>query len=79
MQTKLLNINELAEYLGGVSKLTIYDWVNHKKIPYTKVGRCLRFPKQIIDDWLGGNTYIPLDLKKKNNYNSATVRGEDPK
>jgi len=77
MEKYLINIKELAEYLGGVAVQTIYDWVHDKRIPYIKVNRCLRFPKQLIDEWLRLSTHIPLDLQKKINYNAQQVRGEE--
>ena len=51
MQTKLLNINELAEYLG-IKISTVYSWVNQRKIPYIKVGRLVKFDRVDIDKWL---------------------------
>jgi len=51
MQTKLLNINELAEYLG-IKISTVYSWVNQRKIPYIKVGRLVKFDQVDIDKWL---------------------------
>ncbi|MBW2044328.1 MAG: helix-turn-helix domain-containing protein [Deltaproteobacteria bacterium] len=50
-EKRFLSIQELAEYLG-VKKNTLYSWVNMRKIPYTKVGRLVRFEKQKIDEWL---------------------------
>ena len=51
MQTKLLNINELAEYLG-IKISTVYSWVNQRKIPYIKVGRLVKFDQVDIDKWI---------------------------
>ena len=51
MEPRFLSIKELSIYLG-VAEGTIYDWVCYKKIPYTKVGRLVRFEKVKIDAWL---------------------------
>jgi len=48
---KILNIDQLAEYLGR-PKSTIYEWVNQKKIPYFKLGKLLMFDQADIDKWL---------------------------
>lgn len=45
------DITKLSQYLG-ISKNTIYSWVNQGKIPYHKVGSLLRFDINEIDAWL---------------------------
>jgi excisionase family DNA binding protein len=50
MEKRLLNINELSEYLG-IPKHTIYQWTSQQRIPFIKIGR-LRFDKEKIDKWL---------------------------
>lgn len=71
---KLLTINELAEYLNKPKK-SIYDMVYTKRIPYTKIGRSLRFDKQLIDAWISQNTKIPFDMNFC--YNKPKVKGEE--
>ena len=39
---KLINIDELSA-LWSVPKATLYNWVNRRRLPYVKLGRCLRF------------------------------------
>lgn len=73
MEKRLLNIQELSEYLNMKVK-TIYDLVYHKKIPHIKLNRCLRFQKDIIDSWIEQKTIIPFNLKIY--YNKPLVRGE---
>lgn len=56
MEKRLMNINELAVYLG-TSKSAIYTMVCLRKIPkacVVKLGRALRFEKELIDEWLNG-------------------------
>lgn len=51
MEKRYLGVEELSEYLG-VTQGTIYVWVCHKKIPYIKVGRLVKFDLHKIEDWL---------------------------
>jgi excisionase family DNA binding protein len=46
-----LTVQEVAQYLQ-FSEATIRSWAKTKKIPAVKVGRCWRFQKRVIDDWL---------------------------
>lgn len=52
---KLLTIEELAEYLG-VRVQTIYKWTHQEYIPFTKVGKLLRFREGDITRWLEKHT-----------------------
>ena len=51
MEKRFLNIKELSEYVG-IAEGTIYVWVCHKKIPYVKVGRLVKFDLRKIETWL---------------------------
>ena len=55
MNNRLLDIKELAEFLG-IAEGTVYVWVCHKKIPYIKVGRLIRFDLPKIEKWLEENS-----------------------
>lgn len=46
-----LSVDEIAEHLG-ISKVSIYKWVEAGKIPAHKVGRLLRFKVSEIDAWV---------------------------
>ena len=51
---RLMNINELSEYLG-TPKGSIYTMVCLHKIPQAcivKLGRSLRFEREAIDKWI---------------------------
>lgn len=54
MQKRYLSINELSEYIG-ITKGTIYVWVCHRKIPYYKIGRLVKFDIHKIDKWIAEN------------------------
>ena len=60
MPKDVMNAHEVAAYLG-LAESTIYKKVEHREIPFTKVGSLLRFPKWIIDRWLGDRTTYPED------------------
>jgi excisionase family DNA binding protein len=47
-QTGLLTIDALAE-LWSIPKATLYNWVNQGRLPYLKIGRCLRFDPAEIE------------------------------
>ncbi len=54
MEKRLMNISELAVYLG-TPKGSIYKMVCLRQIPKTcivKLGRALRFEKELVDDWI---------------------------
>ena len=48
---KLIGIQEAADYLG-ISKNTLYGWVNMKKIPYYKISRLLKFTLDDLNEWV---------------------------
>ena len=47
----LLSVDELAVYLG-VSRWSVYQWINQRRVPYVKIGRLVRFDKVEIKRWL---------------------------
>jgi len=61
MEHRLIDIIELAEYLG-ISKHTLYTWVSQRKIPYHKVGRLTKFDKAEIDEWIDNQAWVYLQL-----------------
>jgi excisionase family DNA binding protein len=46
-----LSVEEIAKHLG-VSKETIYRWVEKQKIPSHKVGRQWKFKITEVDQWV---------------------------
>jgi len=60
---RLLSIDETSEYLG-LAPTTLYKMVSQRRIPYVKVGSCLRFDSRLIDDWLEANTVMPMPERR---------------
>lgn len=52
-----LSVEEIGAHLG-VSKETIYRWLEKKKIPAHRVGRLWKFKTREVDQWVvnGGAT-----------------------
>ena len=48
---EVMTVKQLANYLQ-LNELTIYKRVRLGEIPVAKVGRALRFKKNVIDKWL---------------------------
>jgi excisionase family DNA binding protein len=48
---KFLNTKEVSEYLG-LAESTIRAWVKAYKIPYSKLGRSVRFDIIKMNGWL---------------------------
>lgn len=46
---------DVAQYLR-VSERTVRDWIYQRKIPFLKVGRCVRFDPAVIESWATPST-----------------------
>jgi len=55
IEKRFLGIKELAQYLG-IKEGTVYVWVCHRKIPYLKVGRLVKFDLHKIEKWVEENS-----------------------
>lgn len=51
IEDKWIGIDEAAEYLG-VSKETIRNWIKKTDIPASRVGKCWKFKKSELDEWI---------------------------
>ena len=63
VEKRYLTIDELSKYIS-TPRGTIYSWTHMRKIPYSKVGRVLRFDKQEIDSWMKKKRVKVFDYKK---------------
>lgn len=59
-EKRFLGVKELAEYLG-VKVATIYSWTFQRKIPYLKIGRCVKFDIKKIEEWIKEREVKPFD------------------
>ena len=60
IEKRFLGVKELATYLG-VKVNTIYSWVFQKKIPYVKIGRCVKFDIKKIEEWIKEREVKPFN------------------
>ena len=59
--TRWLSVEEIAHHLG-VSRDTVYSWINNRQMPAHKVGRLWKFQTQEVDAWVrsGGAADKPV-------------------
>lgn len=58
-----LSVQEIANHLG-VSKETVYRYLDAKKIPAYKVGKQWKFQASEVDEWVRGEKSTELDKTK---------------
>ena len=51
---RFLDVKEAAEYLG-LAASTLYTMVSQRRIPYTKMGRCTKFDRLELDQWIASH------------------------
>lgn len=51
MSDRWMSVEEIASYLG-VSKDTIYSWIEKREMPAHKVGRLWKFKSDEVDSWV---------------------------
>ncbi len=51
MEDRWLSVEEIAEYLG-VSKDTVYAWIDAKGMPAHRLGRLWKFKRDEVDEWV---------------------------
>lgn len=63
---KWLSVEEIAQHLG-ISKETIYRWLEKTKIPAHRVGKLWKFQISEVDDWVksGGASEHLRETKEK--------------
>lgn len=61
-----LSAEDICEHLG-VSKDTVYKWIDCNDMPAHRMGRLWRFRKDEVDEWVraGGAANSPRRPKKK--------------
>jgi excisionase family DNA binding protein len=51
MEDRWLSVEEIAQYIG-VSRDTVYNWINGKSMPAHKIGRLWKFKREEVDVWV---------------------------
>ncbi|MGV8073343.1 MAG: helix-turn-helix domain-containing protein [Syntrophobacteraceae bacterium] len=51
MENRWLSVDEIAIYLG-VSRDTVYRWIEKRSMPASKVGRFWKFKADEVDAWV---------------------------
>ena len=59
----LPTIQEAAQ-ITGVSIPTLYKWVSHRKIPYIKMGRLVKFDPLKLEEWIKQQTVMPMPERR---------------
>ena len=59
MTRRLLTIIDVADYTG-LSIHTLYTMVSQRRIPFVKLGRCLRVDLDRLDKWIKQNSVMPM-------------------
>lgn len=65
MEDAYLTIKELAHYLK-VKQSTVYNWVNHNRVPVSRVVGQWRFKRSEIDEWIkrGRSKLIQAEIQR---------------
>lgn len=59
-----MSADDIAEHLG-VTKHTIYGWINDRSMPAHKIGRLWKFKASEVDEWVrtGGAAVVEEEDK----------------
>jgi excisionase family DNA binding protein len=63
IQERWLSVTEIGKHLG-VSKETIYRWLDKQKIPANRVGKLWKFKATEVDSWVKSDGAMEENLKK---------------
>ena len=58
-----LSVEEIAAHLG-ISKETVYRWLEREKIPAHRVGRLWKFKASDVDQWIFNGGAAAVDEKQ---------------
>lgn len=50
-EDRWLSVEEIADHLG-VTKDSIYRWIERRRLPAHKVGKLWKFKKDEVDEWV---------------------------
>lgn len=64
MPEQWLSVEEIASHLG-ISKDTVYAWINKKKMPAHRIGRLWKFKITEVDHWVRSGGAADLGGKRE--------------
>ena len=64
MEKVFLTVDELSQYLG-IKKSKIYSMVEHREIPFYRLGRLIIFKKDVIDAFMEKCRVECFDIRKE--------------
>jgi len=63
MESRWLSVDEIATHLG-VSRDTVYRWIEGRGLPAHKVGRSWKSKIEEIDDWVKSGRGAEADVEE---------------
>lgn len=61
-----LSVEEIAQHLG-VSKETIYRWLEKQKVPAHRIGKLWKFKPSEVDQWVMSGEAATFERQNKDN------------
>lgn len=55
MSKKLLTVKEITAILS-ISRTKVYALIKSGELPFIRIGRCIRIPNNLFEDWLANQT-----------------------
>lgn len=62
-----LSVDEIAHHLG-VSKETVYRWLEKRKVPAHRIGKLWKFKPSEVDQWVVSGEAATLERQKELEY-----------
>ena len=53
MEDRWMSVDKITTHLG-VSRDTVYRWIDHRGLPASKVNRLWNFKKEEVNEWVRG-------------------------
>lgn len=64
MPDRWLSVEEIAQHLG-VSKDSVYAWINNRKMPAHRIGRFWKFKTLEVDEWVRNRGSAEREVQSK--------------
>jgi len=64
MEDRWMSVDEIVVHLG-VSRDTVYRWIENRGLPASKVGRLWKFKKGEVDDWVPADGADPNEVRNE--------------